>query len=85
MPARRAIHTPHFGIDQYVRPIDSSSHFWLNQLLIGAIMSAAITVPHIRRKPEFLGRGIRNEHCIGIGDVNEQRRNEQRTNRTEEL
>ena len=31
-------------------------------------------------KPELLGHGVHNEHCIGIGVVNEQR-----TNRTEEL
>jgi hypothetical protein len=43
-------------------------------------MISAITIPNIQRKPELLGHGIHNEHCIGIGVINEQRRN-----RTEEL
>ena len=49
----------YFGIDRYVRPIDSSSRLWLNE-------TAAERSNH--------------EHCVGIGDVNEQR-----TSRTEEL
>lgn len=33
----------------------------LIKLLIGGIMTTAITVPHIQRKPELLGDGIHNE------------------------
>src|SRR5580658_5131064 len=49
----------YFVGNRYVRPIDSSSRFWLNwRGLIGGIMSNAVTTSQIQREPELLGQTV---------------------------
>jgi len=44
----------YFGRDRYVRPIDSSSHLWLNQRAAGCSnFKQRITVPRIQRKAKL--------------------------------
>jgi hypothetical protein len=50
-PLRPQMSNRYFGIDRYVRPIDSSSHFWLNQTgVIGGVYEHCIGIEAINEQ-----------------------------------